>query len=1453
MAIRGGKKDHEINVRITATDATGPGVKSAKKNIGSLKDTSYARDLKNAADGRSGGETLAQKTARLRAERMAQRNNAVLPTNSRATGGNPERLAMIRAIAQRQAGNIKTTAKVAVEAVVTAVDTTAVKSAVKKVVEEKVKGEKSAAKVSRAATKDYIDGARKGVADSKLRVALARETAGVEREGLASISAQERMARQRATTEEQARRFADAARRRELLHEREISRNRTQQTREAAANDSRERQAREGQLRYLRGEQSLRAATARATVAEINTRTADIRRQEAANMANLRAQQAGARLTRIQGQEARATAAAARQAARDQIRAQTAQVSLQRQQLALQRQQQRSTGRGGGGGFGGGGSGGGGVGAGAAIGAALARGGLALGGGAGLGAVALQAIKLADEYRMLEARVSLVTKSELEHTAVMNGLQKVAIGTRAKLNDVGTVYYSLARNNKALGQSQGELLNITKAINQTVAISGTSAQAASFGLIQLGQAFGTGQLRGEELNSVLEQLPGLAEHIVKGINKVAPELGVQIPGQLKTLAEDGKLTVTLLVKAIKAQFAEIEAQFKKMPVTVGQGMTVARNGIQIFIHEFDKATAATEGLGRMFANLGRWLANPATAQAAANIGNAIANIAKAIAESPVGQLAKAIGESVYYMILQLGGISAPADKFSQSVRFMGEALLFAVKAFILFKAVALASVVFGPLLTGIKFVINAYRGLTAAAAIGGIAMSANAGRAAASAAVFSGVVAPRILAAQTAMYTLRTAGVALLGLMGGPWVLAAAGLGTAIYGLHQYINGSRDATGQYVTVAHKAAEAKRAVQDITERLIISTGKEREETLKLANAKKQEVADQLRAARAKIAGAAASLIAARALREEAYAHATRQSAIEGGGAAALGGALVSEGREKQAEANFKSVIASVYSLANDLNKIVGAVKGPETPVPTGFNPMGKDDKDKKKKPRTRKPKEDPDPDAWEALVRQMVPAIDAQMDFVEGQRLLNKFVKEGTPAHARFLEVLEKRRDEADPAKEMLRVLKEENSYLSIGNSALRDRTKAFDDYVRAIQKHNPAELLNLAHQLGIPKDRIGDVDSPKQAEQLGDAIIVTARKRKTPVTAYQKGLDEGARDSLETTLKTTFKERVRTAREEVKLFGLRGVALEREKLILDAMGPVRDAGLYKTEEEIRNHVLVNAELMNSIGLIAELNANPPQRSMFNGARDALVAFRDEAVAIGDAINSSIGNALTGLTDTFVDFAMTGKLAFKDFARSIIADMLRMIAKMLIMQAIIFAMEAIAPGSSRLLSIGASVAGAGAGAANAAKGVNVIPDGKFLGRVSHAGSIAGSAGGWSRTASAAAFAGAERFHSGGLAGLRKGEVPIIAQKGEAILPTVRLPNGKMGVQASGMGGGGSMVFAPTITVQVQGGGGDPSQQEKLGQMIAGQVDALMEAKMQEFSQRNLRPGGMFRTSSTMNMR
>lgn len=218
------------------------------------------------------------------------------------------------------------------------------------------------------------------------------------------------------------------------------------------------------------------------------------------------------------------------------------------------------------------------------------------------------AISSADEWTNLGNRIKLVTNGSAEFEATQSNIVSIARETRQSLSATGELYQRIATNQKELGLSGQEVADVVKTISQTLVISGTAASAAQGALVQLGQAFASGTLRGQELNSVLEQAPGLAKAIADG-------LGVPV-GKLRELSQAGGLSADSVIKALQKQAEAVDDSFGKIDITVGQALTNARTNLTVFIGELDQATGSSKALAGAINTLSEYLPVATTAFAA---------------------------------------------------------------------------------------------------------------------------------------------------------------------------------------------------------------------------------------------------------------------------------------------------------------------------------------------------------------------------------------------------------------------------------------------------------------------------------------------------------------------------------------------------------------------------------------------------------------------------------------------------------------------------------------------------------------------------------------------------------------------------------------------------------------------------------------------------------------------
>lgn len=210
---------------------------------------------------------------------------------------------------------------------------------------------------------------------------------------------------------------------------------------------------------------------------------------------------------------------------------------------------------------------------------------------------------ISTEFTNLENKIALVTGKTEKLIQVQSKLFKIAEETRGSLAGTVSTFSSFGRALRDAGSSTENILKATKSVQQAIAISGSSAESASAALVQLGQGLSSGVLRGEELNSVLEQTPRIAQAI-------ADELGVNL-GQLRRLGADGKLLSDVVFKALLNQAEEINKEFSTLSPTLQQAGNALSDSVKIYISELDKGLGLSQNISEITFKLAKFVKNSA--------------------------------------------------------------------------------------------------------------------------------------------------------------------------------------------------------------------------------------------------------------------------------------------------------------------------------------------------------------------------------------------------------------------------------------------------------------------------------------------------------------------------------------------------------------------------------------------------------------------------------------------------------------------------------------------------------------------------------------------------------------------------------------------------------------------------------------------------------------------------
>lgn len=202
--------------------------------------------------------------------------------------------------------------------------------------------------------------------------------------------------------------------------------------------------------------------------------------------------------------------------------------------------------------------------------------------------MARDAVKASDEMKGVEATLKLSSRAWQEYSQSLAGVKQIAFeaGTALAAN-VGLVS-KIAEPIRLMGGMQADVLATTQAVNNSLRIGRAATQESAAAMLQFAQAMGSGVLRGDELNSIMESAPRLAQAIAAG-------LGVTV-GQLRDLGSQGALTSQQVFKALQSQQAVLAEEAARLPMSVGMAWTNAMEGIKQYVAELDKSTGSTDAL-----------------------------------------------------------------------------------------------------------------------------------------------------------------------------------------------------------------------------------------------------------------------------------------------------------------------------------------------------------------------------------------------------------------------------------------------------------------------------------------------------------------------------------------------------------------------------------------------------------------------------------------------------------------------------------------------------------------------------------------------------------------------------------------------------------------------------------------------------------------------------------------
>lgn len=199
-------------------------------------------------------------------------------------------------------------------------------------------------------------------------------------------------------------------------------------------------------------------------------------------------------------------------------------------------------------------------------------------------------IAAVEEMDRLDARLKISEGSAKAAAIAMGEIKRIATETRSPVREVADAYIRFSTAIQDAGGSQAEAVEFTENLTKALKVSGSSAQQTGAVMMQLGQAFQSGVLQGDEFRSVAENGGMVLNYLAKSLEVTR--------GQLRKMSSEGKLTSSVLLN-ISGSAAEIDRDFARVPRTVSDAFVLATNAFLETAQKSQALRVVIQGLGEV--------------------------------------------------------------------------------------------------------------------------------------------------------------------------------------------------------------------------------------------------------------------------------------------------------------------------------------------------------------------------------------------------------------------------------------------------------------------------------------------------------------------------------------------------------------------------------------------------------------------------------------------------------------------------------------------------------------------------------------------------------------------------------------------------------------------------------------------------------------------------------------
>ncbi|PUW07930.1 phage tail tape measure protein, partial [Cronobacter sakazakii] len=249
-----------------------------------------------------------------------------------------------------------------------------------------------------------------------------------------------------------------------------------------------------------------------------------------------------------------------------------------------------------------------------------------------------QLIHYADTWNQLNGRLRLASSSAQDFTTAQQSLMSISQRTGTSFEANANLYSRIAQSLRDAGYASADVANVTETVATSLKLSGASTEEASSVITQLSQALGSGVLRGEEFNAIMESGGRLAKFLADGLNTTI--------GGLRNMANNGELTTDKIVPLL-TNVAQLRKEFDTLPASISGSAQKVENAFMAWVGGANQAVGASSTLSGVLDGLAEnidTVANVAGALVGLGVARYFGNMAASVTTATASVVANTTAE-----------------------------------------------------------------------------------------------------------------------------------------------------------------------------------------------------------------------------------------------------------------------------------------------------------------------------------------------------------------------------------------------------------------------------------------------------------------------------------------------------------------------------------------------------------------------------------------------------------------------------------------------------------------------------------------------------------------------------------------------------------------------------------------------------------------------------------------